>query len=296
MKLTKIHRVLKFKQCDWMKKYIDFNTKKRMNAANVSEKDFFKLMINCVYGKGMENLRKRINVRLVNNEKDFLKYTSRPTHITHKTFGKDYAAIHGIKPVLIINKPTYIGFSVQDLSKWKMYVFHYNFIKKPFDAELLFTDADSLTYEIKSKNVYEEFFKQKDLFDFSNYSKDSKFFNETNKKVIGKMKDEFGGIIITEFAGLKSKMYSIKKIDGKEHNTVKGVSTATEFNNFKDVLFNKKIIRNKMKRIQSKKHKLGTYETDKNFLSCFEDKRYVLDDGIYTLSYFHKNSVKSCNN
>ena len=211
-------------------------------------------------------------------------------------FGKDYAAIHEIKPVLILNKPIYIGFTVLDLSKWKMYDFHYNFIKKNFNAELLFIDTDSLTYEIKSKNVYEEFFKWKDLFHFSNYSKDSKFFNETNKKIIGKMKDEFGGVIVTKFVGLKSKMYSITKIDGKEHNTAKGVSIATEFNKFKDVLFNKKIVRHKMKRIRSKKHKLETYEIDKISLSCFDDKRYVLDDGIYTLSYFDKNSVASCNN
>ena len=124
MKLTKIHRVLKFKQSDWMKKYIDFNTEKRMNAANDFEKDFFKLMINSVYGKTMENLRKRINVRLVNNEKGFLKYTSRPTYITHKFFGKDYAAIHEIKTVLILNKLIYVGFTVLDLSKWKIYDFH----------------------------------------------------------------------------------------------------------------------------------------------------------------------------
>ena len=89
MKLTKIHRVLKLKQSDWMKKYIDFNTKKRTNVVNSFEKDFLKLIINSVYGKTMANLRKRINVRLVNNEKDFLKYTSRPTHITHKIFGKN---------------------------------------------------------------------------------------------------------------------------------------------------------------------------------------------------------------
>ena len=93
-----------------------------------------------------------------------------------------------------------------------MYDFHYNFIKKNFDAELLFTDTDSLTYEIKSENVYEEFFKWKDLFDFSNYSKDSNSFGETNKKVVGKMKDEFGGVIVTKFVGLKSKMYSMKKL------------------------------------------------------------------------------------
>ena len=130
MKLAKIHRLLKFKQSDWMKKYIDFNTEKRVNAANDFEKDFFKLMIDSVHGKTMANLRKRINVRLANNEKGFLKYTSRPAYITHKTFGKDYAAIHEIKPVLILNKPIYIGFTVLDLCKWKMYDFHYNFIKK----------------------------------------------------------------------------------------------------------------------------------------------------------------------
>ena len=112
MKLTKIHKVLKFKQSGWMKIYTDFNTEKRTKATNKFEKDFFKLMINSVYGKTMENLRKRISVRLVNNEKDFLKYTSRPTHITHKIFDKNYAAIHEIKPVLTLNKPICVGFTV----------------------------------------------------------------------------------------------------------------------------------------------------------------------------------------
>ena len=186
IKLTKIHRVLKFKQSDWMKKYINFNTEKRTKAANSFEKYFIKLMINSVYGKTMKNLRKRINVRLVNNEKDFLKYTSRPTHITHKIFDKNYAAIHEIKPVLILNKPIYVGFTVLDLSKWKMYDFHYNFIKKNFDAELLFTDKDSLTYEIKSKDVNEEFFKHKNLFDFSNYPKNSNFLMRLIKKLLVK--------------------------------------------------------------------------------------------------------------
>ena len=197
-------------------------------------------MINSLYGKTMENLRERINVRFVNNEKDFLKYTSRPTYVTHKLFDKDYAAIHEIKPVLILNKPIYVGFTVLELSKWMMYDFHDNFIKKNFNAKLLFTDTDNLTYEIKSKNVYEDFFKWKDLFDFSNYSKDSKFFDDTNKTNIGKMKDEYGGVIIDQFIRLKSRMYSIKKIDGKESSTTKGVNIAAEFNEFKDVLFNKK--------------------------------------------------------
>ena len=95
----------------------------------------------------MESLRKRIILRQVNNEKDFLKYTSRPTHIIHKRFDKNYAAIHEIKPVLTLNKPTYFGFTVLELSKWLMYGFNYNFIKKHSDAELIFKDTDSLTYE-----------------------------------------------------------------------------------------------------------------------------------------------------
>ena len=123
-----------------------------------------------------------------------------------------------------------------------MYDFHYNFIKKKIDAELLFTDTDSLAYEIKSENIYEEFYKWKDLLHFSNYSKDLRFYDEGNKKVIGKMKDEYGGVIIDEFIGLKSKMYSIKKIDGSESNTAKGVNIAIEFNEFKDVLFKKKLL------------------------------------------------------
>ena len=112
MKLTKIHRVLKFKQSGLIKKYIDFNSKKRTNAANRFEKNFFKLTINSVYGKAMENLQKRINVRLVNNKTDFLKYTSRPIHITHKIFAISYAAIHEIKPVTTLNKPINFGFTV----------------------------------------------------------------------------------------------------------------------------------------------------------------------------------------
>ena len=132
----------------------------------VFKKIYFKLMINSVYGKTIENLQKRINVRLVNNEKGFLKYTSRPTHITHKIFDKNYAAIHKIKSVLTLNKPIDVGFTVPELSKWLMYDFHYNFIKKLFDAALLFTDTDSLTYQIKSEDVYEEFFKQKQIQSF----------------------------------------------------------------------------------------------------------------------------------
>ena len=134
-------------------------------------------MINSVYGKIMENLQNRINARLVNNETDFLNYISRPTHITHRSFDKNDAAIHEIKPILTHKRPIYAGCTFLELSRWLMYDFHYNFIKKHFDAELLFTDTDSLTYETKSEDVYEEFFKRKHSFD-------SKFCDTQNEMVI----------------------------------------------------------------------------------------------------------------
>ena len=130
------------------------------------------------------------------------------------------------------------------------------------------------------------------MFDFSNYPKDSKFFDETNKKFIGKMKDKSEGKIIGEFVGLKSKMYSMKNIDGKESNTAKGVNIATESNEFKNTLFNKKVLGLKIRRIQGEKYKMNTYEIKKISLSVFDDKRFVLNDGIYTLAYLHKGFKK----
>ena len=260
IKLTKIHKVLKFKQSDWMKKYIDFNTVKRINTANSIEKKCLNWWSIVSMAKQWKIYEKKVNFRLVNNEKHFLKDTSISTHITHKIFHKNYAAIHEIKPVLKLNKPIYVGFTALELSKRITYDFNYHVIKKNFDAELLFTD--SLTYEIKSENVYEEFFNSKDLFVFSYYPKDSKFFDQSNKNVIGKIKDVSERKITDEFVALKSKMYSMKNIDSKESKTAKKVNIATEFNEFKDTLFYKKVLRHKRKRFQNKKHKIGKYEIE----------------------------------
>ena len=128
MKLTKVHKILKFK------KFIDFNTDKRKNATNNFEKHFFKLIINSVFGKTMENLRKKISIRLINNAKDYVKCVSKPSLVSQETFSKTFFAIHEIKPLLILNKPIYIGFNIFDLSKYFMYEFHYTYTKSKFDA------------------------------------------------------------------------------------------------------------------------------------------------------------------
>ena len=135
-------------------------------------------MNNSVFGKAMENLRKRINVELVNNAEVYVKCVSRPNFMSQEIFSKNFVAIHKRKPVLTLNKPIYVGFSILELRKSLMYEFHYNYIQYKFDAKLLLTDTDSLVYEIKTKDVYEDLYLDKDLFDSSDYPVKSKFFDQ----------------------------------------------------------------------------------------------------------------------
>ena len=205
-------------------------------------------MINSVYGKTMGNLRKRINVKLINNTKDYVKSFSRPTFVSQKMFSKNLVAIHKIKPILLLNKPIYVGFSVLEFSKLLMYDFHYNYFKEKYDARLLFTDTDSLVYKIKGvDDIYEKNYSDKHLFDFSNYPKDLKFHDDTNIKVIGKMKDEMCGKVVSAFVGLKSKIYSLITIDDVEKTRAKGINTKLKHSEFVDVLDNKTIVRHNVK-------------------------------------------------
>ena len=209
MKLVKIHRILPFKQKNWLKSYTDFNIEKRILSNDEFNKNLYKLMNNCIYGKIIENIRKIINSKLVNDKGTYLKIVNRPNFVSQKIIDKNFVVFHCKKKELTLNKPIYIGFCILELSKLLMYRFHYDHVLKTFDAKLLFTDTDSLVYEIRGGNVYEQYFKDRKLFDFSGYPKDSVYYDDTNKKVLGKMRDEFNGIKIDEFVGLKSKMYSL---------------------------------------------------------------------------------------
>ena len=210
LKIKKVHRVLEFNQSPWLKQYIDFNTEKRKHAKNSFEKDFFKLMNNSVFSKTMENLRKRVDIRLVTDEKKLDKLTSKPTYVSSKIFNENLMAVHKIKEALILNRPAYVGMCILDLSKTLMYDFHYGYIKRMYGnkAKLLFTDTDLLTYEIEMEGVCKDFWNDKDMFNNSDYSENSPYYCNANKKVIGKFKDEACGVPIVEFIGHKSKMYS----------------------------------------------------------------------------------------
>ena len=294
LKITKIHRVLEFDQSPWLKKYIDFNTQKRANAKNAFEKDFFKLMNNSIFGKTMENIRRRVDVRLVTDENKLLKMASKPTYVSSKIFNENLVAIHKIKETLTLNRPAYIGMCILDLSKTLMYDFHYKYIKKKYGdkAKLLFTDTDSLTYEIEADDVYQDFWNDRERFDNSEYNESSPYFDKTNKKVIGKFKDEASGVPVCEFIGLRSKMYSYIKDNNQVGKTAKGIKKIVikkdiTHENYKNVLFNNKQMHHTMKTIRSNNHQLGSYELNKVSLSCFDDKRYFHNNGVTSYAYGH---------
>jgi len=268
--------------------------KKRSQAKNAFEKDFFKLMNNSVFGKTMENIRKRVDVRLVTDDKKLLKMASKPTFVCSKIFNENLVAVHKIKETITLNRPAYVGMCILDLSKTLMYDFHYNYIKQKYGekAKLLFTDTDSLTYEIESEDVYQDFWNDKDRFDNSDYPENSSYFDKTNKKVIGKFKDEAAGVPICEFVGLRSKMYSYIKDNNKVEKTAKGIKKNIikgniKHEDYKNVLFKNEQMQHKMKTIRSDKHQLGSYEMNKISLSCFDDKRYISKDGIKSFAYGH---------
>ena len=299
LKLKKVHRVLQFNQSPWLKKYIDFNTNKRTLSSNDFEKNFFKLMNNSVFGKTMENLRKRVDVRLVTDKEKLLKLASKPSYVSSKIFNENLVAVHKIKETLTMNRPAFVGACILDLSKTFMYDFHYNYIKYKYGdkAKLLFTDTDSLTYEIETPDAYADFFDNKDIFDNSDYNKKSPFYFDHNKKVIGKFKDEAAGIPVTEFVGLRSKMYSYTLDNKQTKRTAKGIKkniiqNNLSHDNYKKVLLSGEQIHHSMKTIRSVNHQLSSYELNKISLSCFDDKRYIHENGITSFAYGHYKILK----
>ena len=295
LKLKKIHRALEFSQSSWLAEYIDFNTKKRAKAKNPFEKDFFKLANNAVFGKTMENKRKRCNIQLVTDPEKMLRLAARPTYVSHKIFHENLVAVHYRQTKLLMDKPLYVGMSILELSKTLMYDFHYNYILPKYpESKLLFTDTDSLCYHIETEDVYRDFFADRERFDNSDYPPNSEFYFTENKKVIGKFRDETAGIPIREFIGLKSKMYSISLDNEKDSKKAKGVKKnvirkGISHGDYIDVLSESKVMHHKMKTIRSDCHKISSYEINKISLSPFDDKRYILSDGISSYAYGHLN-------
>ena len=291
MKITKIHRGITFVESAWLEPYIELNTDLRSEATNDFEKDFFKLMNNSVFGKTMENIRNRVDIRLVTNERDAKKLISRPNFQGRTIFDENLVAIHMKKTKLVFNKPIYLGMSILDLSKTLMYDFHYEYIKPKYPegrAKLLFT-------EIETDDFYKDILSDvHDLFDTSNYPPNhpSDIPTGVNKKVIGMFKDEAGGKQITEFVGLRAKLYSFRMNDEVEEKKCKGVKKVVvkntiSFQDYKDCLFRQQPQMRKMNVIRSHLHEIFTETVNKIALSHNDDKRAIGEDGINTFAHGH---------
>ena len=297
LRLTRIHGGIKFEESEWLKSYIDMNTELRKKAINNFEKNFFKLGNNSVFGKTMENIRNRVNVKLVNNRDKAKTLAAKPNFKHLNIFCEEVTAIHMKKTSLTMNKPTYLGMCILDLSKTIVYEKHYNYIKKKYGdkAKLLFTDTDSLMYEIETEDFYKDISGDvKDRFDTSDYPHNhpSGIPTGCNKKVLGMFKDEAAGRIIEEFVGLRSKLYSFKMFEGEESRKCKGVKKSVvkksiTHEDYKTCLFTGKQQLRKMNVIRSYDHEIYTEEVNKVALSADDDKRFILEDGIHTLAWGH---------
>ena len=297
MKLKKIHRGIKFIESEFLKPYIDKNTNLRTQAKNNFEKDFYKLMNNSVFGKTMENIRNRVNVKLVNTEEKLKKLIAKPNFRSRKIFSENLVSVHMKQTSLTMNKPVYLGMCILDLSKIIMFDFHYNYIKPKYgnNAKLLFTDTDSLMYEIETEGFFKDISGDvKNRFDTSDYPQNhpSGIPTGINKKVLGMFKDEAAGKIIKEFVGLRAKLYSFIMEDGAESKKCKGVKkqvveSSITHEDYKTCLTTGKEQLRKQNILRSYEHEVYTEEVNKVALSAMDDKRYILNDGMHTLAWGH---------
>ncbi|XP_054272892.1 uncharacterized protein LOC128993158 [Macrosteles quadrilineatus] len=294
LKLKNIHKAISFTQSNWLKPYIDLNTSMRTKAINNFEKDFFKLMNNAVFGKAMENIRNRVNIRLATKEKQVDKWLAQPNFKRRTIFTDQLAAVHMSKTKIVFNKPIYVGMSILDVSKTLMYDFHYNVIKARYGdkVQLQYTDTDSLTYLTYTDDVYEDMKEMQDFFDTSDYPPNHPCFSVTNKKIIGKFKDELNGKIMFEHIALKSKMYASRSENDSISKRSKGVKRAVvensiTFQDYKDCLKTQIDKYCPSNVIRSYKHELYSVEINKISLSAHDDKRYISSDGISTLPWGH---------
>ena len=283
-----------------MKPNIDFNTQLRTQAKNDFKKDFFKLMNNSVFGKPMENIRKHRNIKLVTNAKSYLKAVMKPNFKSGILFGENLMGCETDKVKVVMNKPVYLSQAILDLSKIVMYEFHYDYMLPKYsnNLQLCYMDTDSFVYHIKSEDFYVDIAGDvPKRFDMSGYDKEDAgpLPIGMNKKVIGLMKDQLKGAIMTEFIALRPKLYSFRKLDSTEDKKCKGIKKCVvkktlSFDDYKNCLLNptnESVYRSQLM-FRSKKHEVHMIEVNEVALNKNDDKRIAKKDGISTLVHGHK--------
>ena len=253
-------------------------------------------MNNAVFGKTMEKIRKHRDIKLVTTDKKKNKLVSEPNYHTINYISEDLSIIEMNKTKVKMNKPIYLGLSILDISKILMYEFWYDYMKPKYGnrVKLCYMDTDSFVMNIKTNDFYKDIANDVECkFDTSNYECKKPLPIGKNKKVIGLMKDELGGKIITEFVTLRPKTYSYLTDDGKEDKKAKGtkkcvIKRIIKFNDYKNCLLKGKVLLKSQQRFISKKHDVYTEDINKIALSYDDDKRIVSSDKITSYPYGYK--------
>ena len=253
-------------------------------------------MNNSVFGKTMENLRKRVDVKLVRaHEEDKLRrLLASHSFARANIFDDDLAAIEVHKSRLVLNRPVYVGMSILDLSKTLMYDFYYGQLKNQYGdrCQLLYTDTDSLLLEIETEDVYRDMIAHAGLYDTSDYPCEHPLHSVENKKVLGKMTDECAGRPIAEYIGLRPKMYSILEANGDNTKKAKGVKKYVvkkhiRHKQCREALFEKTTFHHSMNVLRSERHHIYGQRLHKVSLSPFDSKRWIAENGVETFAYGH---------
>jgi len=295
LKITKIHKILSFTQKAWLKPWIDLCNAQRRAARSDFESDLAKLQANAIFGKTIEQVRHRRNIRLIADASKAMKAVAKPTFRQSEIVNSDLVMVRAARTKVKLNKPIAVGFAILEISKHIMYSFYYDHLKDRYRdrCSLLFTDTDSLCCEIQTADLYADMGDSLDLYDTSNFSSEHPQYSESNRRVLGKFKSETGSIAPAEFVGLKAKMYSLHapktsftKVKGvQKHYVRKNV----RHQNFVDVLRNVCPSTScKFRCFRSTNHVVNTVEISKLCLCPFDDKRYLLDDGVHTMAYGHR--------
>ena len=323
LKVTKVHRILTFGEKPFLKDYIDLNTELRKQSKNDLEKDLFKLMNNAIFGKSMENVLNRSNIKLINNNPvKLLKLIKQPNFQNAYKISNKLALVES-KPIkTTFNKPIYMGAVILETSKLHMYQFWYDHLKVKYgdEIQLIYSDTDSFIVDIETEDIYRDMFENKDLYDFSEYPTDHPNYNIENKKVLGKFKDELNAKIITEFVADKPKMYSCEYIDNyldmlnkcesDEYKSIKSkihsneyidnytilhknkrkgikVSVDLKHNEYKRALYKEELIYEEFYNLQLNKQKIYLDKINKIALNPFDSKRHWIDN-INSVPYGYK--------
>ena len=297
LKLKAIHQVIEFKQAAFMKKFIDFNTQKRAEAKSDFDKDLFKLMNNACFGKTMENMRARRDIQALRTDSlAFKRWVAEPSYKGRKIIDEDLVIAERAFKKIKLFKPIYVGAAVLDLSKLHMWSFWYDYIKPKYgsNVRLCYTDTDSLVYEITSEtDPALEFVGTKgSMFDTSDYPKDHPQHSDDNKKVLGKFKDEAMGVAISEFVGLRPKLYAIRYGNAKEIKKSKGtkksvVEKEIRFDHYKQTLDTRVSMKHSQLSFKTDCHQIYTTRVTKTSLSALDTKRFIHEDGITSTAYGH---------